>query len=263
LREIPVIAGDSRIGVNKANCATAASLAVLTDDDMTNLEIALTASRNNENCRLVIRTDDAEFGRNVESLAPKTHSMSPYVLSAEAFAAAALGEKVISLLRLERQTVLVVEFTIEPGDGLSGELVAQIAYGYGVVAVMYKRGATEEPLFFPSDDIRVEAGARLVVLATVEGLHKIEHQTAGDREFSVRLLRAFSQSSEFEGGRIIARITGCELGAAHALMKQLPATLPVGLYCPQAFRLVRELNRASVEAEVVSPAADSELLNSV
>jgi hypothetical protein len=121
---------------------------------------------------------------------------------------------------------------------------------------MYQRGGSRETLFFPSDDVRVEAGGRLIVLATIEGLQKIEHHTAGGRDFSVRLLRALSPSSEFEGARIIVRVTGCELGTARAHMGQLPTTLPVGLFAQQAFRLVRELRVAGVEAEVM-PSLDA------
>src|SRR5262249_44835101 len=58
---VPVVIGDPRQCLAKANCATAASVAVLTDDDIANLEIALMASQTNCDCNLVIRTDDAEF----------------------------------------------------------------------------------------------------------------------------------------------------------------------------------------------------------
>src|SRR5262249_10293363 len=91
LPSIPLIAGDPRQSLKKANCATAASVMAMTDDDVTNLELALMTAQVNENCRLVVRTDDAEFGRNVTSLAPHTHAMSIYALAAEAFAAGALG----------------------------------------------------------------------------------------------------------------------------------------------------------------------------
>ena len=175
-------------------------------------------------------------------------------MSAEAYAAAALGEKVLSLLRIGHQTVLAVEFTVEEGDTLAGRLIADVTYGYGLVAILYQRDR-EEARFFPSDDIRLELGSRLVTLATIGALHNVEHGISAERTFQVRLLRAISRDAEFDAARVIARVTGCELGTARTLISQLPRTLPIDLFRPQAFRLVHELRVASVEAGVISAKA--------
>jgi len=252
LPHVPVVTSDPRQGLQKANCDRAASVAVLTDDDIANLEISLMAARMNEECNLVIRTDDGQFGRNVKSLAPHAQLMSIYTLSAEAYAAAALGEKVLSLLRIGHETVLAVEYTVEEGDTLNGRLIADVTYGYGLVAILYQRNRTEEARFFPSDDIRLELGSRLLTLATIGALHNVEHGISAERTFHVRLLRTISRDAEFDAARVIARVTGCELGAARMQMNQLPGTFPIGLFRPQATRLVHELRVAGVEAEVTS-----------
>jgi len=255
LPDVAVVTGDPRQGLHKVNCDRAMSVAVLTDDDIANLEMALMAARMNDDCTLVIRTDDAQFGRNVKSLAPHAQAMSVYTLSAEAYAAAALGEKVLSLLRIGHETVLAVEFTVEEGDTLAGRLIADVTYGYGLVAILYQRDRSEEARFFPSDDIRLELGSRLVTLATMGALHNVEHGISAERTFQVRLLRTISRDAEFDAARVIARVTGCELGTARTLISQLPRTLPIDLFRPQAFRLVHELRVASVEAEAASAKA--------
>ncbi len=252
LPNIAVVTSDPRQGLEKVNCRTAASVAVLTDDDITNLEIALMAARMNEDCNLVIRTDDAEFGRNVRSLAPHAQAISIFTLAAEAYVAAALSEKVLSLLRIGHQTVLAIEYAVEAGDNLEGRLIADATYGYGLVAILYQRHRSERPHFFPSDDIRLETGSRLVALATIGGLQNVEHGVSAERAFQVRLLRAVSHDAEFDGAAIIARVTGCELGTARRQVSNLPATLPLGLFRQQALRLVRELSVAGVEAVALS-----------
>jgi len=252
LPHVPVLTSDPRQGLHKANCGGAASVAVLTKDDIANLEMALMAARMNEDCNLVIRTDDAQFGRNVKSLAPHAEAMSVYTLSAEAYAAAALGEKVLSLLRIGHETVLAVEYTVEEGDTLAGKLIADATYGYGLVAILYQRNRSEEAHFFPSDDARLEVGSRLVALATIGALQNVEHGFAAERTFHVQLLRAITRDAQFDATRIIARVTGCELATARTQMDQLPSTIPMGLFRPQALRLVHELRVAGVEAEVVS-----------
>jgi Trk K+ transport system NAD-binding subunit len=67
----------------------------------------------------------------------------------------------------------VTEYKIERGDTLNGLLLAEVAYGYGVVPVLYQRGE-ETPTFMPSDDIRLAIGDRMVVLATSMGLRRVE-----------------------------------------------------------------------------------------
>lgn len=252
LPDVPVLTRDPREALQKANCRTAASVAVLTDDDIANLEIALMAARTNEDCNLVIRTDDAEFGRNVKSLAPHTQALSVFSLSAEAYAAAALGEKVLGLLRIGSQTVLAIEFAVKAGDQLDGRLVADATYGYGLVALLYQRTPSEDARFFPSEDIRLEVGGRLVVLATIGGLQNAEHGISAEKTFRVRILRAASPDAQFEGARTIARVTGCELEKARIQVGELPTTLKLGLFRQQALRLVRELRIAGVDAEVLS-----------
>jgi Trk K+ transport system NAD-binding subunit len=251
LPDIPVITGEPRESLKKANYGTAASLVAATDDDVANLELALLTAQASADCRLVIRTDDAEFGRNVTSLSPNTLAMSVYSLSAEAFAAAALGEKVLSLLRIGTETVLAVEFTVESGDTLDGRLLWDVTCGYGLVAILYQRSLSAESEFFPNEDVRLEPGNRLVVLATMAGLQQTEHGVTAARECQVRILRAVSDPAVFEGARTISRVTGCPLATAHRLMRALPNTMEQGLFRHQAARLIRELHAAGVTAEVL------------
>jgi Trk K+ transport system NAD-binding subunit len=222
LPNVPVLTSDPREGLQKANCQTASSVAVLTDDDIANLEIALMTARMNADCNLVIRTDDAEFGRNVRSLAPHTSAMSVYALAAEAYAAATLGEKVLSLLRIGHQTVIAVEYAVERGDQMDGKLIADVSYGYGLLPVLYQRNPSVKAQFFPSEDIRLEVGSRLVVLATIGGIQNVEHGVSAERTFRVKILRAVSHDAEFEGARIIARLTACDLGTARTQLGAFP-----------------------------------------
>jgi hypothetical protein len=224
----------------------------MTDDDVTNLELALTSAQLNEECRLVVRADDAEFGGNVRSLAPHTFALSIYALSAEAFAATALGENVLNLLRMGRETVLTTEFMIEPGDTFEGRLLAEATCGYGLAAILYQRSPSDKPEYFPSEDIRLEAGNRLVVLATIGGLQNAEHGITPERTHQLRVLKLVSEDSAFEAARIISRITRCNLGMVSALLKTLPATVPQALFEHQARRLAGELRTIGAQAEVVN-----------
>lgn len=104
----------------------------------------------------------------------------------------------------------------------------------------------------PGDDIRLHAGDRLVVLANIEGLRRVEVGSLAPRRWLVRLEAARHSSASFTGGNLVARVAGCSLGEARELMEHLPATLRSPLYRHQAQRLVRELLKAQVTASVLA-----------
>jgi hypothetical protein len=47
-------------------------------------------------------------------------------------------KNIISLLRFGNETILVTEYHIESNDTLKGLLFADIAYGYGIVPILYQ-----------------------------------------------------------------------------------------------------------------------------
>ncbi|MEO1520551.1 MAG: TrkA C-terminal domain-containing protein, partial [Cyanobacteria bacterium J06633_2] len=170
-------------------------------------------------------------------------------LSAEAFVAAAFGENVLSLFRLNPQTVLVTEYNIEEGDTLNGLLLSDVAYGYGVVPLIHRRAGTSVDTIMPSDDTRLRVGDRLIVLATIEGLKRIEKQELAPRQWQLSVEKLLVSRATFDGASETALISGCTMEVAHHLMHHVPGTLPQLLYEHQAKRLVRKLRKAQVIAK--------------
>lgn len=250
---MPLIVGNLRESLQKANLATAKSVIVVTDDEVNNLELGLMARSRNPTCSLVIRTADPQFAENIDRLLPDARVLGVYALAAEAFAGAAFGENILNLFRLHDQTMLVTEYQIEAGDTLNGFLLAEIAYGYGVVPILHQRHTYQSAVLMPPDEARLQVGDRLVVLATIAGLQRIEQGIRAPQRWLVRIEKALSPTAEFEGAGTIARISGCDIGLARTLMTLLPKTLPVPLYQHQALRLVRELGKNRVIAQVAAP----------
>ncbi|AFY46162.1 K+ transport system, NAD-binding component [Nostoc sp. PCC 7524] len=253
LPPIPLIVGNIKNALNKVNITTAKSVIVVTDDEVTNLEIALMSHAANPKACVVIRTVDPRFSENVARLLPYARVLGVYELAAEAFVGAAFGENILNLFRLHNQTTLVTEYQIEANDTLNGRLLGEIAYGYGVVPILHTRNNQRTPKFMPSDDIRLIVGDRLVVLATIEGLQRVERGTMLPRQCLVRVEKAVSQEAVFEGAALISRISGCDMYIARTLMNQLPGTLQCPLYKHQAHRLVNELVKCQVSAYVAIP----------
>nr|WP_242019977.1 NAD-binding protein [Nodosilinea sp. FACHB-131] len=252
LPKVPLLTGDVTAALNKANLATAKSVVAVSEDEIQNLEMGLLAHRLNPHCRAIIRTYDQQFTDRVAQIFPFAQVLCASALSAEAFAGAAFGEQVIGLFRLYEQTVLITQYQIESEDTLVDRLLSEVAYGYGVVP-LWHQPQSQPGKIMPSDDARLQPGDRLVVLATISGLRRIEQHQMAPRTWHIHLSQALTADALFDGAAEIARVAGYRLGEAREFMAQLPGTLPLPLYRHQALRLSRLLTRAQVKVQVVAP----------
>ncbi|MDX2228740.1 MAG: NAD-binding protein [Leptolyngbyaceae cyanobacterium bins.349] len=252
--QVPVVCSPILQGLESVNLAQAKSLIVATDDQMLNLEVALmarnAASQINRTLNLVIRAQDQRFCDHLTGLMPDARSLCVYALTAEAFAGAAFGENILNLFQLAHQTILVTEYHIDATDTLEGKLLAQIAYGYGVAPIAYQACTETHFKVLPSDNVRLQAGDRLVVLATINGLQRIEWGTLSPpRRWQLQALKPLDPKVTFYAGNTLENISGCPLSEARAFMDHLPQTLDVpgvmelDLYDQQADHLLRKLRK--------------------
>ncbi|GFE71294.1 TrkA family potassium uptake protein [Chroococcus sp. FPU101] len=251
LPDIPLIATQQKDALTKINVETAKSVVIVTPDDIVNLEVALMIYQKNPNCNLVIRTSGSNL-TYLTQLLPKVQVLETYKVAAEAFAGAAFGENIISLFRLNHQTILVTEYNIETGDTLNGLLLSEVAYGYDVIPILHQKQNNSSHLM-PSEDIKLSVGDRMVILATPEGLQRVEKgfNHIKPKTCQVRINTIFGQDAIFEGANAISRISGYPLNKTREMMIHLPATLPPPLYKLQAQRLVRALMKTGVNAEII------------
>jgi Trk K+ transport system NAD-binding subunit len=252
--QVPLVYSPISKGLATVNLAQAKSLVVATDDQMLNLEVALTArnaaSQVDRTLNLIIRAQDQRFCDHLNGLLPDAKALCIYTLSAEAFAGAAFGENILSLFRLDNQTILVTEYHIEATDSLHGKLLAQVAYGYGVVPISYQSHADTHLKLMPSDDIRLQVGDRLIVLATINSLQRIEWGIlTPPRRWQLQALKPLNAGATYYAGNTLENISGCELSKARAFMDHLPETpdvpgvMELSLYDHQAAHLLRKLRK--------------------
>jgi Trk K+ transport system NAD-binding subunit len=257
LPNIPLISGDLKESLLMANLPTARSVMVTTENELMNLEIALTSRTICPNSHLVIGTIGKGLTDHLTQLLEKTQVISVYSVAAEAFAGAAFGENILSLFRLDNQTILVTEYEIEDQDTLNGLLISQVAYGYGVVVILHQ-SPPEASRLMPSEDLQLRIGDRIVVLATGEGLQRIEKGEPKNELYcwQVRLEEIVSEEAKFEGANTISRITGCQLSSARKFLNNVPQTIPIILYEHQGYRLIKALKKLSIKSRLI-PVADS------
>jgi Trk K+ transport system NAD-binding subunit len=95
--KIPLIHGDASVPETliAANLHSAIALIAVTSNDTVNVEVALTARALVPRLPVVVRNQDPDFATNVQRVFEFTAALSPTELAAPAFAAAALGGKIL------------------------------------------------------------------------------------------------------------------------------------------------------------------------
>ncbi len=249
--QVPLLIGNILEELPAANLATAKSIIAVTDDQMLNLEVALLASEQtfSQDFSPIIRTRSQTFSDNLAAMMPQAQTFCPYALSAEAFAGAAFGENILGLFRLGGQNILITEYRVAPGDTLEGKQMGHVAYGYGVVPILRETRDIEGNILtvlMPTDDQYLVAGDRLFVLSSINGLRRIERgERTPPRRWQMSagapLSYPIAPESLADTAGLLAKLTDCDLKAAHRFIDQLPMSTNVSLYDYQAARLVQTM----------------------
>jgi Trk K+ transport system NAD-binding subunit len=158
---VPVVVGDAtEIDVlDAANLAGATSVAVLTSDDLVNVEIGLVL-RERLGARLpsvpvVLRVFDRELARGVEAGFGFHYVRSTAALAAPWFVGAALGLGVLGTFYVDQTLFLVGRLSVTAGGGLDGLTLWELAGQVRVVALHRADGHLEHQL---RRDTRLAAG---------------------------------------------------------------------------------------------------------
>ncbi len=248
-----LLIGDLIDNLQNSNLANAKSAVVVTDNEDYNIDIGLKAYKINPNCNLIIRTFDHRKTNEVKEYLPFAKVINDYELAAEAFVSTAFSKHIRNLVRFNEQTILVAEYFIKQEDTLNGCFLFEIAYGYGVVPILYQTYKQVRPKIMPSywDKSPLEPGDRIVILANFDSLQKIE---IGDRllpDCKLRIKQAPLQDAIVKATSTIAFICGCSPEMVRKLMYNLPGTLDCPIYRHQGQLLLRKLRKLGVDALLV------------
>ncbi|MFF5440114.1 potassium channel family protein [Streptomyces achromogenes] len=202
----------------EAGVARAAALALVYDDDETNIRAALTARRLNPRLRLVLRLYNRRLGQHIEELLDQAAALatgdetagleaSTTVLSDADTAAPALAATAVAgTSRVVQTEGLLLRAVERP---LSGE------DGAGLSALALLSGGEQPPLLLPGDeDVRRAAGRQAVVLEHVSSPTDARSATPDRRLTGVMPLASlFSRRLRWS----LAGLVGCVVALAVTL----------------------------------------------
>jgi Trk K+ transport system NAD-binding subunit len=158
---VPVIVADAtlRRTLQDVNLGTARAVAVLTSNDLTNIETGL-AVRDALDQRwatvpVVVRLFDRNLARTIEHTFGFRHVRSTAALAAPWFVGAALGLEILSTFYVEDQPFLLARLKVAVGGGLDGLPMSQLSGRTRVIGIRRSVGAgLEHP---PRRDTRFAA----------------------------------------------------------------------------------------------------------
>lgn len=177
-RGVPLVIGDSTLGqtLESVNLAGAASVAIVTSDDLTNIETAL-AVRDRLGARwsqvpVVLRVFDRELGRRLEQSFAFRHVWSTVAIAAPWFVGAALGLHVLNSFYVGSHPFLLARLRIGPGSGLEGLAMSELSASMRVIAIdrSATRGVLEHP---PRRGTRLQAGDDAYLAGPYEELLRV------------------------------------------------------------------------------------------
>lgn len=170
---VPVIVSDARRRdvLIQAGVEQASAVVACTQDDLTNLDIALDARELNPKVKVVMRMFDAELAKKIERGFGIHTAFSVSALAAPAFAAAATRANVSYSFYVDDMLLNVSQVTIEPGAPLVGKTLAQVERELDLTIVQYKSAARMD--LHPNPDIVIEGNDCIAVFAELETLGRL------------------------------------------------------------------------------------------
>lgn len=130
---VPVVQGDARDPVTLAQAGLLKARALITDinDDLLNVEVALTARKVRPAIRVVLRVFNEELDRNLERGLGPNSAFSASALAAPTYAAAAVSREVDYVLPVGGTLLGVAHLTIQHDSQMSG-FIRQIEEQQGI-----------------------------------------------------------------------------------------------------------------------------------
>jgi len=170
---IPLIIADARRSETliKAGVERAETIIPCTDDELTNLDIALDARELNPDVKVVMRMFDAEFARRVENGFAIHTAFSTTALAAPIFAAAAMRVNIKHSFYVGKQLLNLGEVLIKPDSQLMGWSVEKLEAELDLSVVCYHSQDTAD--LHPDPALILGAGDKILVLASLAILERL------------------------------------------------------------------------------------------
>lgn len=168
---IPVLIGDPTLPETQreAGVQHAAGIAVLSNDDMLNIETSLAtrAVLGDRHVPVTMRVFGRNLARVIDSSLDIGVTRSVAELAAPWFVGAAMGLQVVGTFYVDEVPFMAARIKVRPGDGIAGRAIEQLSVSTRFVAIDRADGSFEYPL---QRDVVFQAGDSAYVVGRFEDL---------------------------------------------------------------------------------------------
>jgi voltage-gated potassium channel len=171
--QVPVLVGDARRRdmLEMACVKDASAIVVCTQDDLTNLDVALEAREINPGIKVVLRMFDEQLADRVRRGFSIHTAFSTSALAAPVFAAAATRAQIDHSLYLDEVLLNVARTEVREGSALEGRAIGEMEKELDITCILH-RGSDASDLH-PQPEAVLRAGDSLVVFASLEALSRL------------------------------------------------------------------------------------------
>ena len=171
--DVPVLVGNARQRevLDKAHVREASAIVACTQDDLTNLDIALDARELNPGIKVVLRMFDSQLAERVRGGFGIHTAFSTSALAAPIFAAAATRTQIDYSFYVDDVLLNVARVTLQEGSALEGRTIAQVEQELDVTIILHK--GPEQLDLHPASESTLRAGDCLVVFAALGALARV------------------------------------------------------------------------------------------
>lgn len=184
---VAVILGDATVSevLRQANAGTARAVIAATDNQLSNLEIALLVRELNPKQRVVLRMSDPHLAQVLREAANVRYAMSTSSLAAPAFVAALFGDRVLNLFLIGGKALAIVELTVEADEPVCNQSVRALSLDYRMVPVSLTRARTSTDSIMLGH--RLAVGDKLVAILTLPDLARLLRRERVPTDWAVQV----------------------------------------------------------------------------
>jgi len=179
---VPVVSGDATRPdiLQQAGIERACSIITCTENDLTNLEIALVAREAKSDIRVVLRMFDDDMAPKIASGFNISVAFSTSALSAPAFAAAAMRGDIQNAFYIGDQVLNVSEMTVNPQSTLTGQKIGDLEQSLDLSVIAHRRSANVD--LHPKPDVTIQPGDQICVFASLDVLTRLGQMNLGNQQ---------------------------------------------------------------------------------
>ncbi|MFM7152425.1 MAG: potassium channel family protein, partial [Gemmataceae bacterium] len=168
-----VIIGDAAVleVLRQGHAHSARAVVPATNNDMTNLEVALLVRDLQPDVRVVPLLNDPQFAEMLREAAGVELAVSVPTIAAPAFLAGLFGDRVESVFFLRQRLYGVIDLVVGPEDPLAGRPIRDLAIEYQFLPVGLLRQGTPAPR--PIVEGRFQVGDRLIGIIALKDLEHL------------------------------------------------------------------------------------------